>query len=98
MSSLKDVAKVHDASAGRRPGATVRLHEAPIKLFRLGLALVCHAGVSYAAPFLANAEDDPEDGMPAEDAGMWAYLGTGIALVLLGGAFAGLTIACVAVS
>ncbi|KAF2735900.1 DUF21-domain-containing protein [Polyplosphaeria fusca] len=38
---------------------------------------------------------DDEDDLPKDpaDASLWAYLGTAIALVLLGGAFAGLTIA-----
>lgn len=49
-----------------------------------------------AAPFsisdfvLAKGDEAPE---PKKDASLWLYLGVAAALVLLGGAFAGLTIA-----
>lgn len=46
----------------------------------------------FAAPLLRVAK---EEAHPAEDASLWVYLGTAVALVLLGGVFAGLTIACV---
>ena len=50
-----------------------------------------------AAPFsVANfihTKDDKEAPKPANDARLWLYLGVAAALVLLGGAFAGLTIA-----
>lgn len=36
---------------------------------------------------------DGVDPKPVDDPSLWAYLGTAVALVLLGGAFAGLTIA-----
>lgn len=38
-------------------------------------------------------ESDVESPKSPEDPNLWAYLGVAIALVLLGGAFAGLTIA-----
>lgn len=39
-----------------------------------------------------HTQDEPE-AKPADDASLWLYLGVAAALVLLGGAFAGLTIA-----
>jgi len=48
-----------------------------------------------ALPFVAQAVRSFEEDLPKspEDASLWIYLSTAIALVLLGGAFAGLTIA-----
>lgn len=50
-----------------------------------------------AAPLLAGTSIEPfraaEDGKPAADPSLWLYLGIAAALVLTGGAFAGLTIA-----
>jgi hypothetical protein len=48
-------------------------------------------GLARAAPLQLLAEGDDEE--MVDGPGKWAYLGTAIALVLLGGAFAGLTIA-----
>lgn len=48
-------------------------------------------------PSFHTFEDGP-DPKPADDPGLWVYLGTGVALVLLGGVFAGLTIAYVSFS
>lgn len=42
--------------------------------------------------FLLHAREEPEPKSP-DDPGLWLYLGVAAALVLLGGAFAGLTIA-----
>ena len=56
------------------------------------LAASLHLGTSYAAPLLKTAVQDVSPKV-ANDPRMWAFLGTGIGLVLLGGAFAGLTIA-----
>jgi metal transporter CNNM len=67
----------------------------------LGLAKICVLSVSQlpfiqAAPLSisdfihAKDEDAPS---PTHDASLWLYLGVAAALVLLGGAFAGLTIA-----
>lgn len=67
---------------------------------RVNTLLVClfhaFAPLVKALPLVERAvhvfddEDLPKD---PEDASLWAYLGTAVALVLLGGAFAGLTIA-----
>lgn len=64
------------------------------------LALVlASVPVSYAAPLLAlAAEKDGGDELepkPADDPSLWIYLGTAVALVVIGGVFAGLTIAYV---
>jgi hypothetical protein len=45
-----------------------------------------------ASPAFAIAKDEVKS---PGDPGLWVYLGTAVALVLLGGAFAGLTIAYV---
>lgn len=50
-----------------------------------------HLGVTKAFPIVSIFDDDK--GKPADDPQLWAYLGVAAALVLLGGAFAGLTIA-----
>lgn len=42
-----------------------------------------------------NMFEEPGEGKSPDDPGMWAYLGVSVALVLLGGVFAGLTIAYV---
>jgi len=54
-----------------------------------------HLGVTKAFPIVSIFEED--EGKPADDPQLWAYLGVAAALVLLGGAFAGLTIAWVLV-
>jgi hypothetical protein len=48
-----------------------------------------------AAPlrFLPATLLEADGGMPVDNATLWVYLGVAVALVLLGGAFAGLTIA-----
>jgi metal transporter CNNM len=52
-------------------------------------------GLARAAPLhLLEGAGDGE-AKPDDDPSKWAYLGTAVALVLLGGAFAGLTIAYV---
>ena len=55
--------------------------------------------MSYAAPLLQltkeHGGDDDLEPKPADDPSLWIYLGTAVALVLIGGVFAGLTIAYV---
>jgi metal transporter CNNM len=64
----------------------------------LGLAKVLFLSLAQlplvqAAPtYLFHAKDE-EEGKDPDDPGLWLYLGVAAALVLLGGAFAGLTIA-----
>lgn len=62
----------------------------------LGLAKLCFLAVanlpviSAAPTFIINSDVDPK---PPSDPSLWLYLGVAAALVLSGGAFAGLTIA-----
>ncbi|KEQ74554.1 DUF21-domain-containing protein [Aureobasidium namibiae CBS 147.97] len=63
----------------------------------LGVSLI-NLPLSYAAPLFSKSDspiyrrEEPEPKSP-EDPQLWVYLGVAIALVLLGGVFAGLTIA-----
>lgn len=51
---------------------------------------------ALALPFAVSVSvTDDEEGKDPQDAGLWLYLGIALALVLLGGLFAGLTIAYV---
>ena len=72
------------------------------RLARFNTLLVClfhaFAPVVKAFPVFQRSLDALKgDDLPKDpdDASLWVYLGTAIALVLLGGAFAGLTIAYV---
>ena len=62
------------------------------KLFVMGLLPAIHAVPLSLNPFNAFAED-AEPPMSPQQPTLWIYLAVAIALVLLGGAFAGLTIA-----
>lgn len=70
-----------------------------VSLVQLVLVALFHAVSTHASPLYhaqtIYSEDEPQ-GKPASDPSLYAYLGTAIALVLLGGVFAGLTIAYVA--
>lgn len=70
--------------------------QARVGAILVGFLVQSFASVVKALPLTERAihalEDEDLPKSP-EDAGLWAYLGTAIALVLLGGAFAGLTIA-----
>lgn len=59
------------------------------------LSILCHAPLAYALPFVTRSfqlteEDGPKS---ASDPDLWINLTVAFALVVLGGAFAGLTIA-----
>lgn len=60
------------------------------------VTLLLRLPFSHAAPFRSPSRlfitDEPEGKAPGDPA-LWVYLGVAAALVLLGGAFAGLTIA-----
>jgi metal transporter CNNM len=58
--------------------------------FAIACAPFAHAAPFDRPPFVTLKEGE---GKPGEDPSLWVYLGTAVALVLLGGAFAGLTIA-----
>ena len=51
------------------------------------------APFNHRMPFSIFAEEEEEPPMSADKPTLWIYLAVAIALVLLGGAFAGLTIA-----
>jgi len=61
-----------------------------LKSLLLVLGSIARVPLSYAAPVSILDDDQPK---AADDPSLWAYLGVAAALVLLGGAFAGLTIA-----
>ncbi|KAK7550035.1 hypothetical protein IWX49DRAFT_554446 [Phyllosticta citricarpa] len=69
---------------------------AAVRPIALLLASLLFSAVGYAAPLKHHTppvrpfEDEPKS---SDDAELWVFLGTAVALVLLGGAFAGLTIA-----
>ena len=59
--------------------------------FTLGQSALVQAAPFHASTLLFSTEkDNPKD---AQDPSLWLYLTTAAVLVLLGGAFAGLTIA-----
>ena len=62
------------------------------KLFMLGFLPLLRAAPQLRGPFKVLAEDE-EPPMSPHSSSLWIYLAVAIALVLLGGAFAGLTIA-----
>lgn len=62
------------------------------KLFMLGFLPLLRAAPQLKGPFNIFAEDE-EPPMSPDKPTLWIYLAVAIALVLLGGAFAGLTIA-----
>lgn len=57
------------------------------------LVLVAQLPLLHASPLRFRARAAEEEPMPAHEPTLWIYLAVAIALVLLGGAFAGLTIA-----
>ena len=62
------------------------------KLLMLGFLPLLRAAPQFKSSFHIYAEDE-EPPMSADKPTLWIYLAVAIALVLLGGAFAGLTIA-----
>lgn len=61
-----------------------------LALCQLPLISAAPTGNSPSRPFISISE---ESSKPVNDPGLWLYLGVAAALVLSGGAFAGLTIA-----
>ena len=82
---------------------TAAKHNAPLlsppvlnSVVKILLILIAHLPYLHASPlhfqsFGIHAQE--EEPLPAQDATLWIYLAVAAALVLLGGAFAGLTIA-----
>ena len=65
-----------------------------VKLLLYGVANIplLRAAPTRFSPWTTFAEGEP-DPLPAKSPTLWIYLSVAVALVLLGGAFAGLTIA-----
>jgi metal transporter CNNM len=87
----------HVTASQRRHGlfAPTSIALSCIKLILLGLGCIPFArAVPFQIPsrqtVFKEAEDEPK---PPTDAALWVYLAIAMALVLLGGALAGLTIA-----
>jgi len=71
---------------------------APLSVLKILLVLMgafIRIPLAYARPLKDTRIHILDDVPPADDPGFWAYLGVASALVLLGGAFSGLTIAYV---
>lgn len=66
-----------------------------LSLLQLLLSLSTHTVLSHALPVFHVLKEEAHEPTGFNDPQMWVYMGTAIALVLLGGAFAGLTIAYV---
>lgn len=67
---------------------------AALSMVKLAAVSLCHFPLSYAAPIFTRAiHTTEEEGKDPSDPNLYVYLGVAIALVLLGGVFAGLTIA-----
>lgn len=67
---------------------------AALSMVKLLIVSLVHPTLSYAAPiFSRGAQILEEEGESADGPDLWVYLSVAAALVLLGGAFAGLTIA-----
>ena len=66
-----------------------------VKLLLFGIANtpLLRAAPTRLLPITFFAEDDADGAMPPDSPTLWIYLAVAIGLVLLGGAFAGLTIA-----
>lgn len=66
-------------------------------LSKLFFVAVAQLPIAQAAPLyvstLIHSLEEGEEGKSPDDPDLWLYLGVAAALVLLGGAFAGLTIA-----
>jgi len=63
-----------------------------MSILQLALAVILHFGASQAMP-IGFIEITKTGGMSSSDPQFWAFLAIAAALVLAGGAFAGLTIA-----
>lgn len=66
--------------------ALAKVFARSISFSPMAQAAPTHLGTFFYVP------DEP-GGRPPDDPGLWLYLGVAVALVLLGGVFAGLTIA-----
>jgi metal transporter CNNM len=83
------------AAVSSSPTPSVATVMTLLKILLLVLGSIARVPLSYAAPVSTLDDDQPLEPPVADDPSLWAYLGVAAALVLLGGAFAGLTIAYV---
>lgn len=74
------------------PGSRLTRRPGIISLIQLALAALLHFGATQAMP-VQVFEHEGKGGMSPDDPELWIFLAIAVALVLLGGAFAGLTIA-----
>ncbi|KAG9573554.1 DUF21-domain-containing protein, partial [Aureobasidium melanogenum] len=92
---MESIFAAKDLKVRRRAGLMTPAALSIVKL--LGASLI-NLPLSYAAPLFDKSDspiyrrEEPEPKSP-DDPQLWVYLGVAIALVLLGGVFAGLTIA-----
>jgi metal transporter CNNM len=75
----------YNGHSARRPGP-----KGLSSILMLVLSQISHAAASPLRKYLEKVKEDAPE---AEDPSLWLYLLTAAILVLLGGAFAGLTIA-----
>ncbi|TKX26648.1 hypothetical protein C1H76_1180 [Elsinoe australis] len=87
-------------SAARQLGGPLNsrssVSPAAFSFVKLLAASILHPTLSYAAPIFTrsiHSFEEEEGPKSPDDASLWVYLSVAVALVLLGGAFAGLTIA-----
>lgn len=82
-------------TSSRSLGGLARSRPAILSIAKLLLFSLANLPFIRAAPlrYLPARLLEQNAGMPASSATLWVYLGVAVALVLLGGAFAGLTIA-----
>ena len=105
MSSLRRRQRIHNgrevsAPAGPTTFGRGGLASGTVRPAVLLLARTLFVPLASAAPLslwqhssIGTLEDDVDSPKSPDDPNLWAYLGVAVALVLLGGAFAGLTIA-----
>ncbi|KAH6714146.1 hypothetical protein BKA61DRAFT_483313 [Leptodontidium sp. MPI-SDFR-AT-0119] len=79
----------HHVPSARRPAAA----QGVAKVLLLVLAQISHVAAAPVKDFLGLLKEKDDTPKDADDASLWLYLTVAAVLVLLGGAFAGLTIA-----
>ena len=95
MSPSDGAHRVARQQAGTQAGRHRPVTPAAYSVAKLLLVSLVQLPLSYAAPLFSRSVHDLGHHEPesVEGPNLWAYLGTAAVLVLLGGAFAGLTIA-----
>lgn len=101
MSSLRGAGVAESTSRAGSNSNGYKFNAVTLRPAVLGFAKLVFLPLASAAPLLTQRSsllhtfEGGEDDLPksADSPDLWAYLGVAVALVLLGGAFAGLTIA-----